>query len=265
LSAPDARRGLPPSLLDGALALFAGLRFIAQTPRAWPAAVVPVLIAAVLSGILVWFSFGWAGPWLSEALLPEAESWYARGAKSAIRWIGSAVAAYVSVLLALAATPPLSAPALEHLIRLQESALGVPARPARGLWFELRAELEAQLLAFALVAPPALLLWLLGVLAPPILPVVAPLQAVLVCFAVAWNLLGYPLSLRGVRARSQVVLLKSHAFAVLGFGGAFALISLVPGMALLLLPAGVVGATRLTHRMEPAHTSSPAQADGPSA
>jgi len=89
------------------------------------------------------------------------------------------------------------------------------------------------------------------------LPVLAALQALLVCFAVAWNLLGYPLSLRGVRARAQLRLMSSHALAVLGFGGAFALASLIPGMALLLLPAGVVGATRLTHRMEPPHLPAP--------
>lgn len=255
--APDARGGRAPSLFDGAFALLAGLRFITQTPRSWPAALVPVLVASVLGGILVWLSFGWAGPWLSNALLPEAESWYARGAKSAVRWIGSALAAYLSLLLALAATPPLSAPALEHLVRLQESALGVPSRPAQGLWFELRSELEAQLLAFAIVAPPAVLLWMLGLLAPPLLPLLAALQALLVCFGLAWNLLGYPLSLRGVRARGQLSLMRQHAFAVLGFGGAFALASLIPGVALLLLPAGVVGATRLTHRMEPRHLPAP--------
>ncbi len=249
-AASGDREVRPPSFVDGVGALFAGVRFIAQTPRSWPAALVPVLVAALVAGILVWLSFGWAGPSLSEALLPEADSWYARGAKSAIRWIGSALAAYLSLLVALAATPPLSAPALEHLVRLQEDALGVPPRPARGLWFELRSELEAQLLALILIAPLALLLWILGVLAPPLIPLLAPLQALLVCFAVAWNLLGYPLSLRGVVARAQLQLMARRAPAVLGFGGAFALASLVPGMALLLLPAGVVGAARLTLRME---------------
>lgn len=238
-----------PSFFDGVGALLGGVRFIAGTPRSWPAAMVPVLVAAVLGGILVWLSFGWAGPWLSEAILPDAESWYARGAKSAVRWVASALAAYLSLLLALALTPPLSAPALEHLIRLQENALGVAARPALGLWFELKSELEAQLLAFALIAPLALLLWLLALLVPPLLPVITALHALLVCFAVAWNLLGYPLALRGMRPRKQLRWMAAHGWAVLGFGGAFALASLIPGMALLLLPAGVVGATRLTQRM----------------
>jgi uncharacterized protein involved in cysteine biosynthesis len=72
---------------------------------------------------------------------------------------------------------------------------------------------------------------------------------VLVSLAVAWNLLSYPLTLRGVGARERVRLLSRHAPAVLGFGAAFAAISLVPGAALLLLPAGVVGATRLSERL----------------
>ena len=42
-----------------------------------------------------------------------------------------------------------------------------------------------------------------------------------------------------------------YAPAVLGFGAACAAVSLVPGAALLLLPAGVVGATRLTEQMSP--------------
>jgi hypothetical protein len=43
--------------------------------------------------------------------------------------------------------------------------------------------------------------------------------------------------------------MATNSLAVLGFGAAFALASLIPGAALILLPAGVVGATRLTERM----------------
>jgi uncharacterized protein involved in cysteine biosynthesis len=159
------------------------------------------------------------------------------------------LAAYLSLLIALALAPVLSAPALEHLVRLQEQALGAAPRPARGFWYELRCELETQLLALALLTPFALALWVLGVVAPPLAPLLAALHALLVSLAVAWNLLGYPLTLHGMRARPRLRLLSAHALPVLGFGAAFATVSLIPGVALLLLPAGVAGATRLTERI----------------
>jgi len=254
----DLRRGVPepdrppntaPSLWDGVGALLAGTWFLAARPRAWPVAAVPVAIAALLSVAALWLSFDWAGPWLSELVFGEAASGWASFAKGALRWLGSALAAYLSVLVALALTPALSAPALEHLVRLQEEALGAPDRPRRGFWFELRCELEAQAVALAILVPLALLLWVLGLALPPLLPLTALANGVLVSFAVAWNLLGYPLTLRGVRARERTRLMLRHAPAVLGFGAAFAAVSLVPGAALLILPAGVVGATRLTERM----------------
>jgi CysZ protein len=240
-----------PGVIDGIGALLAGAWFVAARPRAWPAAAVPALIAALLSVLAIWLSFDWAGPWLSELAFADAENGWASWAKGTLRWLGSALAAYLSVLLALALTPTLSAPALEHLVRLQEQALGAPARPRRGFWFELRCELEAQLVALAVLIPLASLLWLLGLSLPPLLPLVALLNGLLVSLAVAWNLLGYPLTLRGVRARERTRLMLRHAPAVLGFGAAFAAISLIPGAALLLLPAGVVGATRLSERLSP--------------
>jgi CysZ protein len=234
-----------PSFFDGVAALFAGVRFIVRQPRTWPAAAVPALVASVLSVGLIWLSFDWVGPWLGEHAVPRGDSAFLRFARSAIRWLSSAVAAYLSILVAVALTPALSAPALERLVRLQENALGAAPRPAQGFWFELRCEIDAQLLALAVLTPFALLLWVLGLLVPPLLPLMALLQAVLVSLSVAWNLLSYPLTLSGVAARARLGLMLDNAWAVLGFGAAFAAAALVPGLALVLLPAGVVGATRL--------------------
>lgn len=242
-----ARR--PPSFFDGVGALLAGARFIARHRRTWAAAAVPLVIASLLAGVLIWWSIDRVGPWLSELVLPTSQGWLGRAAKSVVRWLGSALAAYVSIWIALAVTPIASAPALEHLVRLKEAALGLPARPVHGFWFELRCEIEAQLLALAVLAPFALLLWVLGVLAPALWPLLGPLHGVLVSLAVAWNLLGYPLILRGARARERLRLMRGNPLAVLGFGAAFALASLIPGAGLLLLPAGVVGATWLSERL----------------
>lgn len=247
-----ARAVRGPSLFDGVGALLAGAWFVASRPRTWPVAAVPALIALLLSVAAIWLSFDWAGPWLGELAFAQPDGTWTSVARSSVRWLGSLFAAYLSLLLALALTPTLSAPALEHLVRLQEEALGAPERPRRGFWFELRCEIEAQLVALAVVLPLALGLWVVGLALPPLLPLVALLNGVLVSMAVAWNLLGYPLTLRGVRARERMRLMARHAPAVLGFGAAFAALSLLPGAALLLLPAGVVGATRLSERMSPA-------------
>lgn len=248
--------------LGGVAALFEGALFIAQRPRSWPAAAVPLVIAAFIASGLLWISFDWAGPALSQWLLPEAESWYARALKGAVRWIASIVAAYASILLSAILTPPLSAPALEHLVRLQEHELQAPPRPDRGSWFELRAELEAQFVAFALAAPISLAVWVLSLMFPPLLPLLAPIHLALASLVVAWNLLGYPLTLRGVRVRARLAAMRRNALGVLGFGAAFAVLSLVPGAALVMLPAGVVGATRLVHRMQPRVDAAPHRPGG---
>lgn len=246
-----ARGAARASLVDGVGALIAGVWFLAARPRAWPIAAVPTLIATVLAVGAIWLSFDTLGPWLSELAFADAAGGWTSVAKGSLRWLGSALAAYLSLLLALALTPTLSAPALEHLVRLQEEALGTPPRPRRGFWFELRCELEAQLVALGVLVPLALALWVLGLALPPLLPLIALVNAVLVSLAVAWNLLGYPLTLRGIGARERLRLMARHSPAVLGFGAAFAALSLVPGAALLLLPAGVVGATRLSARLSP--------------
>jgi uncharacterized protein involved in cysteine biosynthesis len=241
----------PPTFFDGVRALRDGVGFVRQRRATWPAAAMPAVIALMLSAVLVWLSFDRLGPWLSQIVLPEVDSWYGEGAKTALRWLVSAVAAYFSLLLAILVTPMLSAPALEHLVRLQESSLGAPERPHQSFWFELRCGIEAQLVALSLFAPLGFVLWLLSVLLPILAILLVPLEALVVALALAWNLLDYPLSLRGIGARARLRLLRRHPAPVLGFGLAFALASCVPGAGFILLPIGVVAATRLTWRILP--------------
>jgi len=201
---------------------------------------------------LVWFAIADVGPWLANWLLPDASSWYAQGAHALARWIASALAIYLSLGIALVSAPVLSAPALEHLVRAQESALGAPERPKHSVWFELRCGLEAQLGALALVLPLWIAYWVVAALLPGAGLLLLPLQALPLSLGLAWNLLDYPLTLRGVRARARLQLLRQRPGPILGLGSSFALVTCIPGAALLLLPVGVVAAARLSFRLLPA-------------
>jgi CysZ protein len=241
----------PPGLWDGARALAGGFRFLAARRDCWWAAAVPCLVVFVIALPLCWLAIARLGPWLAEWLLPDATAWYAVGARAALRWGASAIGAYLGLWAALLLAPPLSAPALEHLVRAQESALGLPPRPSRGVWFELWCGVEAQAGAVLVAFPVWLALWGLGVLVPALAPLILPLQVLPLALGLAWSLLDYPLTLRGVRLRARSRLLLAHPAPILGFGAAFALVTVIPGGALLLLPVGVVGATRLVVRLLP--------------
>lgn len=247
----------PPRLWDGVVALGGGLRFLVSRRDCWFAAAVPCVVVFLIAVPLCWLAIARLGPGLAEWLVPDPTAWYAVGARAAVRWGASALGAYLGLLAALLLAPPLSAPALEHLVRAQEAALGLPPRPSRGVWFELWCGVEAQAGAVLVALPVWLLLWGMGLLVPALAPVLMPLQAFPLALGLAWSLLDYPLTLRGIRLRARSRLLLAHPGPILGFGAAFALVTVIPGGALALLPVGVVGATRLVVRLLPEAAPAP--------
>jgi CysZ protein len=232
-------------------ALPRGARFIFEQRRCWPAAAAPALILLLLAVPVLWLSVARFGPWLSSELLPDPGTWYAESAQIALRWLSSALAAYLGLWLALLRAPLHSAPALSGLGGARERALGARARAPQSFWFELRCGLEAQVGGLLLALP----LWLLSWAAAAALPgaglLLVPLQALPLAVGLAWNLLDYPLTLHGVRVRERWALLRRAPLSILGFGFCLAAVSVIPGAALLLLPAGVVGATDLVAGLLP--------------
>lgn len=233
------------------MALPLGLRFLRQRRQLWPAAATPVLVLLALLIPLTWWSIGSFGPWLSTWLFGDTNSWYEEGARVLVRWLSSALAALLGFWLALLLAPVLSAPALEHLVRARESELGGGALPRHGLWLELKCGLQAQLGGVLLAAPLWLLYWLVALLLPGAALLLLPLQALPMALGLAWNLLDYPLTLRGIRVGERWRLLRQRPGPVVGFGLALAALTLIPGAALLLLPAGVVGAAQLVWNLLP--------------
>jgi CysZ protein len=251
VTAPDrlgARRA--PGFMRGFSALPDALRFLAAERRCWLAASVPSLIVLGLAAPAFWFAFTEVGPRLSAWIFPHAGAWYLEGAHWLVRWLGSLVAAFFGFWLAVVVAPTLSAPALEYLVRAREAELGVFERPRARLGVQLRCGIEAQVGALLLAVPLWCGYWLLAIAFPGVL-LLLPLQALPGALALAWNLLDYPLSLRGVRLRERWRLLRQHPGAMLGFAACLALVASIPAGVFLLLPAGVVGATRLSWELLP--------------
>lgn len=235
-----------PGFAAGAGTLVAAMSELRRDRALWPAASVP---AAVFLGLLLLALLA-AGQWLLPALtqwlgLAELSSWYGRASKFVVMLLLWIAAAVLSLWVSLALAPPLSAPALERLVAAQEQRLGVPPRPAQSLLSEFWCGIRAQSVAFAGATPPLLLLWVLDLLVPALAWMWLPLKVLIIASALAWNLLDYPLTLRGVPMRERWRVWRSHPRPVLGFGFAFATVFWIPGASILLLPVGAMAATRL--------------------
>ncbi len=235
-------------MLWGLLSVIRGAVYLARTPATWPRALVPVLVFFLLFAGGLALSLGLLRPgvlsWLGANAETPLSGWRSFG-NEALAWLATLVAGAASAIIALLLAPPLASPALEGIVALRERSLDVPERGPSSFWQELLCGLRAQLFGALVLGPVLLLTWIGGLLAPAAAPVLVPLSLLGAAFGVAWGLLDYPLTLRGVGARERFRFLRRHARVCLGFGAGFALVFWVPCLSLLLLPVGVVGATEV--------------------
>ena len=236
-----AERGL--RLWDGARAFFGGVGFVVSRPSVWPYAAVPVgVLLLLVSGL---GALGLWGSWhLALVLVAGASAWATAG-----RWLlelllGS-VALLVAVLFGFAFAQPLSAFALESISEKQESALGGSHHAKPAFAENLKRSVAVNMLGLAVGLPLFVLLTAIELLAPPAAVVTWPLKFVLSALLLSWDLLDYPLGRRGTSIHERLRFFGRNFWTLLLFGSFGAVILLVPGLGLLLLPFGVAGATRL--------------------
>lgn len=222
----------------GFIAPFRAAQQILGTPRIWPLALVPAVVFLALETGVVIASWHYLKPWVEAAL---------GGGK--LGWLAS----ILSVLLlaafgwwfSLQLTQTLSAPALERIVGIVERDLGAPERAPLGFVAELFCGLRATVLSLAVALPLIGALTLLELVASPLAVVTTPLKLLIAALALAWSMFDYPLTLRGMTVSQRLHFVSRHFSAVLGFGVAITLIFWVPCFIVLMLPVGVVGATRL--------------------
>lgn len=225
-----------------------GLWFLVRTPAAWPFAIVPMVVATLLVTLVAAAALAWLVPSVG-ALVGPSQAWYATAGRVALQVLTALLALLVGVVLAAVLSQPLSAPALERLVRLTERELGLPARPQTSLATDLwRSARSAAIGATGICV--VLSLTLIDFLVPGSTIVVLPIKIVISGLFVSWDLLDYPLSVRDLGLRARLGWIRGHLPEVFGFGLSLAVVFLVPCMQLLLLPAGVVGATSLLRAVD---------------
>lgn len=240
-----------PGAKEGLRSFFGGFGFILSNPGVWPLALVPVAVALAL--------FGGLGYLAAELVPPRIEALFgdpaARGtAWGVVAWLVKALALALALLAAALVSfglaQPLSGPALERIVRRVEAQLGAPPWPNTSFIADIARSLQTVIVGFAFALPLLALLFVIDVFVPPAIVVTFPAKLVVTALMITWDLCDYPLSIRGVGAGERVAFFRRNSRAALGFGLGLALISLVPCLIVLALPAGVAGAARLVVTIE---------------
>jgi CysZ protein len=230
--------------LDGVKSVGRAVAWLIATPRVWLWAMWPVLMWFLLSAFALYSAVEWVLDW--------ARAWlngFGGVTGRVLPWLVTGAAAVVGLFLAWMLASPFSAPALEKIVRERERALGVPAREDVSFFTGLLLGIKVQLTWVLVVTPGLFVLWLLGLLMPPLMVVTYPLKILIVVCGMAFTLFDYPLTLRGMTVRDRWRLMRDNAAPVLGFGVVFTVLFWVPFAPILLLPAAAAAAAELCARM----------------
>lgn len=245
-----------PGFFTGVLAPFQGLFFILSNSSTWLRALIPALVFTIL--LFICSTSGvWAMHLATNHLIEHQASRWARFGVWLLRIVLYIVVICLSLIIAMITAQPISSPALESLVRSQERALKYPNRPEEAfcasVWRSIRIALISLLISFAIF----FVLTLIELFAPPAVVITTPLKFITTGLVLAYDIIDYPLSLHMLGVRERTPWFRHYLWAILGFGLSMEILFLIPGAFLLLLPAGVCGATRLVVAAERASIDQP--------
>lgn len=233
---------------SGVTSLWRGYRFLAENKPARRLAYVPSLAALVLWALALYLGMHYL-PELGAHFFPSLSELNS-GWTFLIDVLLFLLLAPIALLAAMLLTPLLCAPVLERLVLLRERALGVPPRPAAGLWREISCALSSQIGWFFVFGPLLVILWIVALAVPPAALVISVLQFLVGGAWLALSLLDYPLSLRGLGFRARLAMFRRGFPAVFGFGVACGVLFAIPLFGVWGLPVAVVAAAELAAQLE---------------
>jgi CysZ protein len=232
------------TVLHGLEAFFGGIGFVMVTPRVWGHALVPVGTLLLLSCGLLGLGF-WGSHHLSSWLIgPDPGVWGQIGYWGLMSAL-VVVCFFAAVLLALSLAQPLSGFALESIAHAQEIALTGTAAPTASYIAALVSTTAAVVVALLIGGTMLAILFLVSFFFPPAAVVTVPLKVLVGGWMLAWDFIDYPLAVRGIGLAGRFAWVGRNFGAFTLFGVLWALLVVVPGVVLLVLPMGVAGATRL--------------------
>jgi CysZ protein len=246
-----------PTFVTGLRCLFGGIGWLVTHPNAWPLAAVPLVIGIVATAALAFGSVGWVPGLIAQLVGPTTSTWAGVGVV-VLKILATALAIVVGCLLAFAVAQPLAGPALEGLVRQQERDLGAPTREPTSWPTDIGRALLSVMVGYAFGLPAMVLLLLVSLFLPWAAILTVPLELFVAACIIAWDLCDFPMSIRGMPMAERLRTITGYGGAVLGFSLGLALAGLVPCLLFLLLPVGVVGATRLTWAIERWERAQPA-------
>ncbi len=216
---------------------FAGLRMFIRHPSLLVLSLIPIALTVVVLLLLAFGCVWLIGQWVA-GILPDNLAILAQG-------IVFVLALLLGYFLYLPLARVLLAPFSEALSR-KTHAITVSDGGWRSdrSWGRAMAE-GLKLVSFHLFVMLAALG--LGLIFPPI---GAPLWILIAVFLSGLEFLDVPLSARGMPFGKKLGVIGRNKSLALGFGAASYLMLLIPGVNLLSLPVGVIGATLLTDQLE---------------
>ncbi len=231
---------------SGVAAPFRGIGKIASNIGLWPLAITPslLLVALIASG-------GSAASLLYDWLVQRAGGLATHGTAGSIavaiaKALIIVALAVVVFVVSVVFVPALSAPFMDRIAaKLDARPLAEPPLLV-GAWRSIRVAL-AGIFVFGI---PQLFLAALSVIFSPLSWLFGAVAWILSALALAYDALDWPLARRGLGARARLNWMGAHKRVVAGLGVGVWLISLIPGLSVVLLAGIVAGGVALVNHIE---------------
>jgi CysZ protein len=229
---------------SGLSAFAGGIGFIIGTPRVWIYALVPMAVMVVVT-ILLTVLFVWGGLTLTGWVVGEPEGIWARIGIWLVKAMVVLLSVLVGAIVALSMAQPLSGFALEAISHSQQIALTGKAPPRQPFLLAMWNTTRIVFLTLLVGMPLLTILFMITLLFPPAAVLTIPLKFVLCAWLLAWDFLDYPMGLRGMGVRARLTWVWTNLDAFTTFGVCWAMLVIIPGIVLIVLPMAVAGATRM--------------------